>query len=150
VSTDPALDIRLISAEEAFPLRLRYLRPQLPPEASRYPGDEHEAAIHLGAYAPELVGAASLLPRTESGEVDLRVYQLQGVVAVPAARNRGIGSRLVQEGLAHLAARGADRVWCDGRTPARSFYERLGFAAVGEEFVTPATGPHFRFVLDLG
>jgi hypothetical protein len=42
------------------------------------------------------------------------------------------------------------RIWCDGRTPATSFYERLGFSAVGEEFVTPATGPHYRFVKELG
>jgi len=143
-------EIRPISAATAFPLRRGYLRPGLPPEASRYPGDDHEAALHFGAYAPDLVGAASLLPRTESGEVDLRVYELQGVVTVPAARNLGIGSRLVQEGLSQLATRDAIRVWCDGRTLARSFYERLGFAAVGEEFVTPATGPHYRFVIDLG
>ena len=92
----------------------------------------------------------SFLPRTEEGEVDTGVYELQGMVTIPAARNEGVGSILVQEGLARLAALGAHRVWCDGRTPATSFYERLGFHAVGEEFITPATGPHYRFVMDIG
>lgn len=140
------LDIRQISVEEAFPLRYGYLRPGLPPAASRYPGDQDDAALHLGAYAPDLIGVASFLPRNEDGHVDASVYELQGVVTHPAFRNSGSGTQLVREGLRRLTTRGATRVWCDGRTPATSFYERLGFTAVGEEFVTPATGPHYRFV----
>jgi predicted GNAT family N-acyltransferase len=41
-------------------------------------------------------------------------------------------------------------VWCNARTPARGFYERAGFAAVGEEFALPDIGPHFLMVLLLG
>ena len=88
-------------------------------------------------------------PGTEQGEVETAVYQLQGMVTRPTMRNASIGTRLVQEGITRLIAMGVVRVWCDGRTPARSFYERLGFHSVGEEFVTPATGPHYRFVRDL-
>ena len=145
-------EIQSISADEAFPLRRHHLRPGLPSEASRYPGDDDPAALHLGAFVDqqELVAVVSFLPRTERGDVDTGVYELQGMVTIPGVRNGGIGSILVQEGLTRLAARGAHRVWCDGRTPATSFYERLGFRAVGDEFITPATGPHYRFVIDIG
>lgn len=145
----PDIEIRAISADDAYPLRRRHLRPTLPPEDSRYARDDHPAAFHLGAFAHgDLVGAVSFLPGTERGEVDTRIYQLQAMVTVPSVRNAGVGARLGQAGITLLEARGATRVWCDGRSPAASLYERLGFRTVGEEFVT-ATGSHFRFVMDL-
>jgi GNAT superfamily N-acetyltransferase len=141
--------IRSITADEAFPLRREHLRPALPVAASRYSGDDDPAALHCGALTSgQLVGVVSFLPRNEQGEASTQVYELQGLVTLPSVRNRGIGAQLVEVGIALLAGRAA-RIWCDGRTPAMSFYQRLGFSAVGKEFVTPATGPHYRFVRDL-
>ena len=152
--TDPAasgggFEIRSISADDAFPLRRRYLRPGLPPRASRYEGDGNPAAFHLGAFSVEgeLVGVVSFLPDT--GEADGDVYELQAMVILPTMRSAGLGTRLAQEGIARLIARGATRVWCDGRTAATTFYERMGFQPIGEEFITAATGPHYRFVMNL-
>ena len=143
--------IRSITANEAFPLRRKHLRPTLPAAASRFPGDDDPAALHFGAVAGgELVGAISFLPRDQQGEASIREYQLQGVITLPSVRNTGIGAQLVEEGIVQLTSRGATRVWCDGRTPAMSFYKRLEFSAVGEEFVAPGTGPHYRFVRYLG
>ena len=143
-----------ITAMEAFPMRRYLLRPMLPAVASRFAGDDHPEALHLGAFADlgdgeELVGVVSFLPRTEQGEASDRIFQLQGMVTLPAVRNQGIGSRLAEYGLALLIRRGATRVWCNGRTVAAHFYQRLGFRAVGDEFVTPGTGLHYRFVKDL-
>jgi predicted GNAT family N-acyltransferase len=42
----------------------------------------------------------------------------------------------------HAVDRGASRVWCNARTPARSLYERAGFSVVSEEFELPDIGPH--------
>ncbi len=146
--------IRIITAAEAFPMRRYLLRPMLPGAASRYDGDDHPDAVHLGAFfdlgsGEELVGVASFLPRTADGEVSRRVYQLQGIVILPAVRNTGIGTTLAEHGITLLFERGARSVWCNGRTPAGPFYERLGFRPVGSEFITPGTGPHYRFVRDL-
>lgn len=148
------ITVRSIVVAEAFPLRRYLLRPMLPAAASRYSGDDHPDALHLGAFADlggveELVGVVSFLPQTEKGEVSRQEYQLQGMVTLPAVRNQSIGARLTDHGIALLAKRGATRIWCNGRTPATSFYVRLGFRAVGDEFVTPGTGPHYRFVRDL-
>jgi GNAT superfamily N-acetyltransferase len=148
------ITVRAITAGEAFPMRRYLLRPMLPAMASRYPGDDHPEALHLGAFADlgdgeELVGVVSFLPRTDQGETGNRVFQLQGMVTLPAVRNEGFGAQLAEYGIALLIERGATRVWCNGRTAAASFYQRLGFRAVGDEFMTPGTGPHYRFVRDL-
>jgi len=146
--------IRPVTVSEAFPMRRYLLRPMLPAAASRYPGDDHPAAVHLGAFADlgeseELVGIASFLPRDQAGRVATREYQLQGIVTLPAVRGEGIGARLVTEGTRLLSGRGVTSLWCNGRTGASTFYDRLGFRPAGEEFTTPGTGPHYRFLLDL-
>lgn len=135
-------------------MRRYLLRPMLPASASRYSGDDHPDAVHLGAFSDlrdgkELVGIVSFLPRTQEGEVDTRVFQLQGMITLPAVRNQKIGAELAEHGISLLSERGATEIWCNGRTPAASFYERLGFQAVGEEFITPGTGPHYRYVKNL-
>ena len=135
-------------------MRRYLLRPMLAGDASRYEGDDHPDSIHLGAFADlgsgeELVGIVTFLPRTPEGGIDVRVFQLQGIVTLPAVRQQGVGAALAEFGIARLLERGVKTVWCNGRTPATSFYERLGFQAVGEEFMTPGTGPHYRFVRDL-
>lgn len=146
--------VRPITAETAFPLRRRHLRPTLPSAASRFAGDDDPAALHLGAFVDlwgddVLIGVVSFLPRTQQHQVSAEEYQLQGIVTVPSVRNQGVGAQLVADGVAQLRSRGATRIWCDGRSPAISFYERLEFSVVGEEFVAPGTGPHYRFVRDL-
>ena len=59
-----------------------------------------------------------------------------------AVRGSGAGRALVVEGLARVAARGGDLVWCDARVAAAGFYERMGFAVVTEQFDKPGIGPH--------
>lgn len=59
------------------------------------------------------------------------------------ARGRGAGAAVLDALVRHAAARGATRVWCNARTPARSLYERAGFTVVSDEFELPEIGPHF-------
>ena len=142
-----AADIRAIGADEAFPLRHGVLRPALPPSASRYPLDEFAAAVHLGMFVSGmLVSVGSFLPEAlEDGAVD-GVFRLRGMVTLPDRRRRGHGGALLARGIAVLALRDGRVLWCNGRTGALTFYRWHGFEAVGEEFVTPGTGPHFRLV----
>ena len=60
------------------------------------------------------------------------------------ARGRGLGGQVLEALLAHAAAHGATRVWCNARLPAVPFYERAGFAVVSAEFTPEHLGPHVR------
>jgi ribosomal protein S18 acetylase RimI-like enzyme len=68
----------------------------------------------------------------------------------PAVRGSGAGRALVVEGLARVAARGGDLVWCDARVAAAGFYERMGFTVVTTEYDKPGIGPHLGMVISLG
>jgi ribosomal protein S18 acetylase RimI-like enzyme len=69
-------------------------------------------------------------------------WQLRGMATDPAVRGSGAGRALVVEGLAMVAARGGDLVWCDARAAAVGFYERTGFTVVTDPFEIPPMGLH--------
>jgi predicted GNAT family N-acyltransferase len=67
----------------------------------------------------------------------------------PDVRGSGAGRALVVEGLALVAARGGDVVWCDARVGAAGFYERMGFTVVTDEFEKTGIGPHVGMLIDV-
>lgn len=139
--------IRRITADEAFPLRFGVLRRALPPDQSRYPQDADPRTVNLGAFIHgRLVSVGSFLPEPQEDGIADGVYRLRGMVTVPEFRGLGLGGELLEQGVAQLARQGGRVLWCNGRTGAIGFYRRHGFSPVGDEFVTPGTGPHCRFV----
>jgi len=91
-------------------------------------------AVALGPRG-ELLGAARLLP--EAGE---RLRQVRQVAVRTQARGAGVG-RALMEALEGVAAdQGASEVWLNARDCAITFYERLGYRAYGNSFVSELTG----------
>jgi predicted GNAT family N-acyltransferase len=64
-------------------------------------------------------------------------------------RGTGVGAQVLDALVAHCREHGGGELWCNARTPARSFYRRAGFTEVGEEWVDPEIGPHVRMRLAL-
>jgi GNAT superfamily N-acetyltransferase len=144
------MHIQTIAVEQARILRRAVLRPDLPPEASVFPGDDEPTSLHFGAFeSDDLVGIATLIQDPfPVGGADSD-WRLRGMATVPKVRNRGIGGMLLSRCIVYVHGVGGSCVWCNGRSSARRFYERHGLRAIGEEFVSPHTGPHFLFVLEL-
>lgn len=138
--------IRPISAVETRWLRHTVLRPHQRPDELVYPGDDDPAALHAGAFrGAALVGVASVAP-SPCPAVDLPApWRLQGMAIAAELRGLGLGRALIAACLEHIAAHAGRSLWCNGRSGVAGFYTTLGFAPVGEEFLS-ATGPHFVFV----
>jgi ribosomal protein S18 acetylase RimI-like enzyme len=128
---------REITLAETRPLRHAVLRPHEAIEALA--AEEPSGAFAVGVLAGgALVAVGFVAPDGEPGG-----WRIRGMATVAAARGKGAGSAVLEALLAHAAASGATRVWCNVRTPARSLYERAGLRAVSEEFELPQIGPHF-------
>jgi ribosomal protein S18 acetylase RimI-like enzyme len=128
--------VRPISLEQSRALRHAVLRPHESIDAVA----AHEApgAFAVGAFdADELIAVGLVAPDGEPGG-----WRVRGMATVPHARSRGAGAAVLDALVRHAAAAGAQRVWCNARTPARSLYERAGFDVVSEEFQLPDIGPH--------
>jgi predicted GNAT family N-acyltransferase len=92
--------------------------------------DQHDpGALHLVAVdAGRVVATCRLV--AEGGTVKL------GRVAVhPAARRRGLASRLLAESEARARALGARRIALAAQTGALALYERAGYTPYGERFL---------------
>lgn len=145
------IEINTISADDTRGIRRAVLRPGLPAAESVYPGDESPASFHLGAFqSGRLVGVATFLLEPCPVQGRDQDWRLRGMATVEDIRGRGVGSLLLSRGIREATARKGTRLWCNGRTSARRFYERHGMRVVGDEFESPNTGPYYLFVVELG
>ena len=90
------------------------------------------------AGAEELIAVGFVAPDGEVG-----AWRVRGMATAPHARGRGAGTLVLEALLRHATTRGARRIWCNARTPARSLYERAGLRVVSDAFEIPDIGPHF-------
>jgi GNAT superfamily N-acetyltransferase len=136
--------VERVSRDEILPVRHSVLRPGLPVETAYYPEDGWPDAFHLAERDDgAVVACATFFPEPLDGAP---AWRFRGMATLAAYRNRGIGGRLLEAGVAEVADRGGMLVWCNGRSGAANFYRRHGFATLGDEFDLPPIGPHYRFV----
>jgi predicted GNAT family N-acyltransferase len=125
---------------EARDLRFRVLYEPLGLPRDLVEDTDGRGYEHLAAIAPGggVVGYARL--HLEGGES--QAYQ---VAVDDAWRARGVGAALMRAVERRARAAGRDSVQLDARETAVGFYERLGYAAIGEPFLSARTGtPHRR------
>jgi len=141
------MEIRFITASEARTVRLPLLRPGMPPESAILNRDDDLGTRHLGAFdGVRLVGVATFFAEPCPGRPGIPAWRLRGMATLHDMQKRGGGSALVAEGVRVATASGAALMWCNARVPARGFYEKLGFVAVGDEFTLPVSGPHYVMI----
>ena len=99
------------------------------PEGSEENPHEARCRHCVALEAGRVVGCVLALPDGDSPSVKL----LQMAIA-PDQRARGIGSLLVRELERRARDEGAHEVYMHARISAQGFYERLGYAPVGEVF----------------
>ncbi|WP_336032860.1 GNAT family N-acetyltransferase [Geodermatophilus sp. FMUSA9-8] len=131
-----------VGPDVVLPLRSAVLRDGGP---AGLPGDDDPATVHLAARTADgrVAGVVRLSPAPCPWRPDARApWQLRAMATDPAVRGTGAGRALVEAGLALVGERGGDLVWCNARTGAAGFYERLGFAVVTGGFDVPPVGPH--------
>ncbi|MFC5720120.1 GNAT family N-acetyltransferase [Streptomyces gamaensis] len=151
--TSAPIRTAVVPVAEIFGLRHPVLRPGLPAEAAVYPEDGDPRTFHVAAYdgAGAVRACVTFFPDPfpHPAPGTDAAWRFRGMGSHPDVRGLGYGAAVLRAGLAEAAARGAGLVWCNGRTSARGFYERLGFTATGEEFVLAPSGPHHVFSLPL-
>jgi len=149
VGTPDALLYRLPPAAvaEILPLRHRILRAGLPFDAARFEGDDEPATRHYAAVSGEVIlGCLSLMPSAWEGRP---AWQLRGMATDAAVQGRGLGRQLLEAAVADARAAAPERIfWCNARTSAVGFYEKLGWRVMSEPFDVPTAGWHVKMVFD--
>lgn len=136
---------RFLDATEVLPLRSEVLRPGWSVEDCVYSRDREPGTFHAGAVDADgrVIGIVSFHVEPYAGQPSVPALRFQGMAVAPERQGNGVGSQLLKWALQEARQRGdCQLVWCNARTPALSFYRRLGFQPVGEEFMTD-WGPHY-------
>jgi predicted GNAT family N-acyltransferase len=137
--------VQRVEAARTYRLRRDVLRPERTIEEMALFGDDGADTAIFGAIdeaTDELVGSASvkreeppagLLEDVAPGST-ADCWRLRGMATRQDLRSQGVGGRVLEACLGHVAAQGGGFLWCNARVPARGFYGRGGFAEWGEEF----------------
>jgi GNAT superfamily N-acetyltransferase len=146
------LRVETVPAKLTYALRQRVLRPHQRVDEVATPGEAGPDVTHIAALTPdgEVVGTAvlirepfRLMPNRDPA------WRLRGMATDPARQGHGIGGRVLRHAIGCVSLRGGGLLWCQARVPARRFYERAGFAAVGDEWVELDLGPHVAMWRDV-
>jgi len=141
------MEIKYIQAEETLPLRSLQLRDGWELERCRFDSDEVEGAVHLAQIEDdEPVCIVSLHPQSHE-KLAGKGFQLRGMATHPHYLGKGLGRKLVSFAVTALKCENADYIWCNARKNAYTFYEKLGFKYMSEEFEIPTAGQHREMYL---
>lgn len=130
------MTVREAALEEVRPLRHKVLRAGRPFDSTVSKDDARPEMRHLVAIAgADVVGVVSYFPEPAPSSPGESAIRFRGMAVDPAWQGRGIGRMLMDEVMRRARAAGAVIVWANGRDTAQSFYERVGFSAVGDGFL---------------
>ena len=99
--------------------------------------------LHYGMIESNRVVACALT--IPVSEIKMKIRQM---TVAPEFQGEGTGRALLQNIEVDLKGRGVELLELDARVSAVGFYEKLGYAADGEEFISVSI-PHLRMVKSL-
>ena len=138
------MEVKQIDAKDTYPLRNKILRPNQTIEDCQYPGDEDDGSFHLGAYVDDkLVSVASFYIDRHKDIDDEFQYRLRGMATEVEHRGNGFSLALLQTAIPLIEKNNIHVLWCNARTKALGFYEKVGFSVMSDEFEIEGIGPHF-------
>lgn len=121
-----SIKIKKVSVEDILPIRHKVLWPDKPFEFVKVEGDEE--GIHFGLYEDsKLVTIISLFAEGKS-------LRFRKFATLPEYQNRGLGKMMILNVIDYAKQNNFQRLWCDARTDALNFYERVGFKKFSEPF----------------
>ena len=140
--------VELVPTDEVLVLRMAVLRDGTPSQDPRYTEDDTEGSVHLGIReSGVLVACSTWLPRPWPLDESAPATQLRGMAVAKHLQSKGLGRLLLQAGTTRAKSLDSTYVWARARDNALYFYERNGFATIGDQFIDDATGLGHHLVM---
>lgn len=73
-------------------------------------------------------------------------FRLRGMATDSEHRDKGLSSELLRVAFPIIKNNHVEIVWCNARSSAVGFYEKVGFKKIGSEFEIPDIGPHYLMI----
>ncbi|MGB0453582.1 MAG: GNAT family N-acetyltransferase [Bacteriovoracaceae bacterium] len=137
------MQVLRINPTDTLPIRKQMLRADFPEAECVFEGDDDDLTFHLGGFKDnKLVSVASFyLVRHPEFEEETQ-YQLRGMATLPEFQSAGFSSALLKTAFPIIKQNQGDILWCNARTSAQGFYEKIGFECHSDVFEIETVGPH--------
>jgi ribosomal protein S18 acetylase RimI-like enzyme len=149
------IDVEFVRPEVLYVLRRDVLRPGQALSKVMHDYDFAPDTFHVAAFGPrnQVAACGTFYPEplphgANDGEKD-HSWRLRAMASLPQLRGHGYGAAALRYGIAEIRRRGGTLLWCNARTGAVGFYERIGFSIVSDEFEVESIGPHFVMEIHL-
>jgi len=136
------IQIKEISAEETFPIRLEVLRKNIP-LPYEFIGDFEVETFHLGAFKNNKLIAVSSYMKSSCKDLEGSQYQLRGMATLMEFQGFGAGKLMLEQAFGILKEKKINILWCNARIAAVDFYKKQGFKTFGKKFTIPFVGEHY-------
>jgi len=80
--------------------------------------------------------------RLAAGDEAANAWRLRAMATEDGFRGQGLGRRVLDTIVDHVASTGGGLLWCGARIRAVSFYGRAGFSTLGDVYEEPVIGTH--------
>lgn len=136
------IQIKEISAEETFPIRLEVLRKNIP-LPFEFKGDFEVETFHLGAFKNDKLIAVSSYMKVNNKNFEGNQCQLRGMATLTEYQGFGAGKLMLQKAVQILKEKNSNLLWCNARIAAIDFYKKQGFETFGKKFEISYVGKHY-------
>ncbi len=135
--------VKKIKREMTYQIRHCVLRQNQPFDTCKLETDNIAGTFHLGAFLDDkLISIATFCPAKQQAFTADKQIRLRAMATLVQFRGQGAGSAIVNHAESVLKADGVEILWCNARTSAQGYYEKLGFKTHGDVFDYPPIGPH--------
>ncbi len=132
--------VQQVPPEVTRPLRQRLFKPNSTLEDLARADGNYPTAGYYAALDPngDVLAIASARPEAPPWPCEAaNPWRIRAIATVENQRHRGLGTSAMRAVLKHVRRHGGDLAWLNGRTPARTFYERLGLSSAATTGTTP-------------
>ncbi|OUR96993.1 hypothetical protein A9Q84_11700 [Halobacteriovorax marinus] len=137
------MNVLRINASDTYQIRNLILRSGRPLEDCHFSHDEDEQTFHLGAFIDkQLVSVASFYFEKSNSLTEEYQYRLRGMATLQEHQGKGLSSALLKTAFPIIKQNFCQLLWCNARTTAQGFYQKVGFEKVESEFQIEGIGPH--------
>ena len=144
------MNVKQINANDTHEIRHRMLREGFSIDECVFKDDESEQTFHLGAFEEgKLVSVASFYFDKNTTFDEPNQYRLRGMATLPEYQHKGLSSELLKMAFPIIKQNFCSLLWCNARSNAVGFYQKVGFEKVGEEFKIPTVGAHYLMFKNL-
>ena len=137
--------LKEITPQATFAVRQPVLRPGKTIDTCIFDGDSLPTTLHFGIYDDKvLLGVISVFEANHPFFSEENQFQIRGMAVLDANQKKGLGEKLVQKAEEYIALQQqGSRIWFNAREIAVGFYQKMGYAMIGDAFNIGDIGPHY-------